>query len=104
MNFFRQAALVNDGQLIVFPLKSDAGYMRGGLIEKSSNDGSTDRLERKDVWDICWASDNPHMLAAMEKGRLYVFRGTNPEEPIASSGYLCSFKVRFHQTLYPNLN
>lgn len=36
-------------------------------------------LERKDVWDLCWADDNPNMFAMMEKTRMYIFRGLDPE-------------------------
>lgn len=48
-------------------------------------------FERKDVWDIKWADDNPELFACMEKTRMYVFRGLEPEEPVTSSGFLCSF-------------
>lgn len=41
-----------------------------------------------------WASDNPELLAIMEKTRMYVLRGLEPEEPILSSGYICSFQVK----------
>ncbi|KAK9889399.1 hypothetical protein WA026_004673 [Henosepilachna vigintioctopunctata] len=51
----------------------------------------TNKLERKDVWAMCWASDNPQLLAIMEKTRMYIFKGCFPEEPISCSGYLCSF-------------
>ncbi|XP_017782759.1 PREDICTED: WD repeat-containing protein 35 [Nicrophorus vespilloides] len=50
------------------------------------------KMERKDVWAMCWASDNPQSLAIMEKTRMYIFKGVNPEEPISSSGYICSFQ------------
>lgn len=50
------------------------------------------RVERKDVWAICWARDNPLLLALMEKTRMYIFRGHDPEEPIACSGYICCFE------------
>lgn len=50
------------------------------------------RVERKDVWAICWARDNPLLLALMEKTRMYIFRGNDPEEPIACSGYICAFE------------
>jgi WD repeat-containing protein 35 len=30
-------------------------------------------------------------IAAMEKTRMYIFRGTEPEEPVLSSGYICGF-------------
>ena len=67
--------------------------------------GTLLKFERKDVWDMCWASDNPELFAMMEKTRMYVFRNMDPEEPIASSGYLCSFQVfvdvfRFYQLKY----
>lgn len=50
------------------------------------------RVERKDVWAVCWASDNPLLLALMEKTRMYIFRGNDPEEPISCSGYICCFE------------
>ncbi|KAI4490168.1 hypothetical protein M0802_010893 [Mischocyttarus mexicanus] len=50
------------------------------------------RFERKDVWAMCWAQDNPLLLAIMEKTRMYVLRGLDPEEPISCYGYICSFQ------------
>ncbi|XP_031786883.1 WD repeat-containing protein 35 [Nasonia vitripennis] len=50
------------------------------------------KFERKDAWAVCWAQDNPKLFAILEKSRMYVFRGLEPEEPIACSGYVCSFK------------
>lgn len=35
--------------------------------------------ERKDVWDMRWAEDNPDLFAMMEKTRMYVFRNMEPE-------------------------
>jgi WD repeat-containing protein 35 len=60
------------------------------------------KFERKDVWAMKWASDNPELLAIMEKTRMYVLRGLEPEEPILSSGYICSFQVkqREHYKIY----
>lgn len=55
--------------------------------------GETSKFERKDVWAMVWASDNPRLLAIMEKTRMYVLRDTEPEEPILSAGYICYFKV-----------
>lgn len=40
------------------------------------------RLERKDVWDMKWAKDNPDLFAMMEKTRMYVFRNLDPEVDI----------------------
>lgn len=45
----------------------------------------------QDVWDMCWAADNPELLAIMEKGRMYVLRGMDPEEPVNSSASLAAF-------------
>lgn len=41
--------------------------------------GEPSRFERKDVWDMKWASDNPDLFAMMEKTRMYVFRNLDPE-------------------------
>lgn len=60
-----------------------------------NNTNSQVNLERKDVWAMCWASDNPNFLAIMEKTRMYVIKGNDPEEPILCSGYICSFQVGF---------
>eukprot|EP00760_Papus_ankaliazontas_P001905 PhM_4_TR10728/c0_g1_i1/m.13047/K19674/WDR35, IFT121; WD repeat-containing protein 35 len=49
-------------------------------------------VERKDVWDMKWATDNPELFAIMEKTRMYIFRGTQPEEPVTSSAHMCTFK------------
>ncbi|XP_063298196.1 WD repeat-containing protein 35 [Pelobates fuscus] len=49
-------------------------------------------FERKDVWDMQWANDNPDLFAVMEKTRMYVFRNLDPEEPIQTSGYICNFE------------
>lgn len=50
------------------------------------------RFERRDVWDLCWAVDNPELFALMEKTRMYIFRNLEPEEPVLCSAYLCHFK------------
>jgi len=49
-------------------------------------------FERKDVWNMRWASDNPDLFAIMEKTRMYIIRGLQPEEPVLSNAYICSFK------------
>lgn len=64
----------------------DLEGVRGG------SEGDILKFERKDVWDIKWASDNPDLFAMMEKTRMYIFRDLEPEEPILSSGYICSFE------------
>ncbi|KAF5296919.1 hypothetical protein FQA39_LY12276 [Lamprigera yunnana] len=57
-----------------------------------NQDGEDIRLERKDVWAMKWSSENPQLLAVMEKTRMYVFKGIYPEEPISAVGYICSFE------------
>lgn len=59
---------------------------------------SDEKFERKDVWAMCWAADNPQSFAVMEKTRMYVFKGLYPEEPISCSGYICNFQVCIVQT------
>ncbi|KAA0185920.1 WD repeat-containing protein 35 [Fasciolopsis buskii] len=46
---------------------------------------------RKDVWDIIFAEDNPQMFAIMEKTRMSIFDGLQPEPPIHTSAFLCRF-------------
>jgi WD repeat-containing protein 35 len=57
-----------------------------------SRPAQTLQFERKDVWNMMWASDNPEMFAVMEKTRMYIFRGLEPEEPVQSSAHICKFK------------
>ena len=59
---------------------------------KGGKEGELVRFERKDVWDMKWASDNPDLFAMMEKTRMYIFRHLEPEEPILSAGYICKFE------------
>ncbi|RNF26815.1 WD repeat domain 35 [Trypanosoma conorhini] len=57
-------------------------------------------FERKDVWNMRWSKDDPELLVVMEKSRMYIFRGTEAEEPVQSCAYVCkfkSFKVRVLQ-------
>ncbi|KAL0027242.1 hypothetical protein WJX77_006308 [Trebouxia sp. C0004] len=49
-------------------------------------------VERKDVWDMLWSEDSPDLFAILEKGRMYIFRGLDPEEPVQSAARLCCFK------------
>lgn len=48
-------------------------------------------FERKDVCDVIWATDNPDLFALIEKNRLYIFRGLDPEEPLTTMGNLGEF-------------
>lgn len=84
-NSSRAAIIDSVGVLSTIDLIDPKDGSRGNLI----NDG---KIDRKDVWAMCWAKDNPHLLALMEKTRMYVLRGADPEEPISCSGYICNFE------------
>ena len=50
--------------------------MRAQVTVPPASPGDTPvRFERKDVWDVRWAEDNPELFAMMEKTRMYVFKG-----------------------------
>ncbi|KAJ3300442.1 WD repeat-containing protein 35 [Borealophlyctis nickersoniae] len=63
----------------------------GSMTKPVETGGKLLDFERKDVWDIKWADDNPELFALMEKTRMYIFRNLDPEEPITCSGYICNF-------------
>lgn len=90
-NSTRAAVIDSTGVLTILDLTTNSG---GSDIQTvgSNNNGNNGRIERKDVWAVCWARDNPQLLAIMEKTRMYVFRGSDPEEPISCSGYICNFE------------
>ena len=71
-------------------LRSGSGF--GSPGSSFARGGRQLDFERKDAWDMVWAEDNPNLFAMMEKTRMYIYRGTEPEEPVLSSGYLCQFK------------
>lgn len=50
-----------------------------GDAEGGTSPGDPSKFERKDVWDMKWANDNPDLFAMMEKTRMYVFRNLDPE-------------------------
>jgi WD repeat-containing protein 35 len=59
--------------------------------ERIYQPGEICEIERKDVWDVKWAIDNPDMFAIMEKTRLYIFKNLVPEEPVTSSSCQSSY-------------
>mmetsp|Transcript_8336 Transcript_8336/g.17822 ORF Transcript_8336/g.17822 Transcript_8336/m.17822 type:complete len:1276 (-) Transcript_8336:992-4819(-) len=82
-NLTKMSVIDINGVLSFFDLTVKAGV--GGT------QGEHLAFERKDAWDMRWADDNPELFAMMEKTRMYIFRGLDPEEPVTSSAYLCSF-------------
>ncbi|XP_012582813.1 PREDICTED: WD repeat-containing protein 35 [Condylura cristata] len=83
----RLAIIDTSGVLIFFDLDARVTDSTGQQVT-----GELLKLERKDVWDMKWARDNPDLFAMMEKTRMYVFRNLDPEEPIQTSGYICNFE------------
>ncbi|KAJ3193848.1 WD repeat-containing protein 35 [Irineochytrium annulatum] len=90
-NSTRLAILDSTGLLKLFELAKKGNLVISTGAAKVDAEGKFLEFERKDVWDVHWATDNPELFAAMEKTRMYVFRNLDPEEPITSSGYVCSF-------------
>ncbi|XP_063186602.1 WD repeat-containing protein 35 isoform X4 [Chroicocephalus ridibundus] len=86
-NSSRVAIIDLSGVLTIFNLDTRVVDSTGQQVI-----GEQLKLERKDVWDMKWAKDNPDLFAMMEKTRMYVFRNLDPEEPIQTSGYICNFE------------
>uniref|UniRef100_A0A8C8VI58 WD repeat-containing protein 35 n=1 Tax=Pelusios castaneus TaxID=367368 RepID=A0A8C8VI58_9SAUR len=84
---YRLAIIDLSGVLTFFDLDTRVADSTGQQVV-----GERLKLERKDVWDMKWAKDNPDLFAMMEKTRMYVFRNLDPEEPIQTSGYICNFE------------
>lgn len=90
----RAAIIDTNGILSLFDLGSPSSdnYGSGEIEAPPTAEGEAGgRFERKDVWDVRWAEDNPLLFALMEKTRMYIFNGLAPEEPVLSSAYICSF-------------
>lgn len=82
-NSTKLSVIDGSGVLCIYELMRQGGEMKVGQRLP---------LERKEVWDLGWANDNPHLFAIMEKTRMYIFRGLDPEEPVVSSGHICRFE------------
>ncbi|MED6241180.1 WD repeat-containing protein 35 [Ataeniobius toweri] len=89
-NSSRLAIIDISGLLTLLELDVHSATDEGTRNQATAGDPS--KFERKDVWDMKWANDNPDLFAMMEKTRMYVFRNLDPEEPIQTSGYICNFE------------
>ncbi|XP_034051333.1 WD repeat-containing protein 35 isoform X2 [Thalassophryne amazonica] len=89
-NSSRLAIIDIAGVLSLLDLEARSSSDNSASSQASAGDPS--KFERKDVWDMKWANDNPDLFAMMEKTRMYVFRNLDPEEPIQTSGYICHFE------------
>lgn len=91
-NSSRLAVINITGVLTLLNLESRPAPANSPGSQASAATGDPAKFERKDVWDMKWANDNPDHFAMMEKTRMYVFRNLDPEEPIQTSGYICNFE------------
>lgn len=73
--FFSRLAIIDIAGVMTL-LDLDAGTASDDA-RRSAGDPS--KFERKDVWDMKWANDNPDLFSMMEKTRMYVFRNLDPE-------------------------
>lgn len=89
-NCQRLAIIDVNNVLSLFDLfaKSESGGNGSG---KGNGLGQHLAMKKKDCWDIVWSKDNPELFACMEKNKMYIFRGEQPEEPVQSSAYICCF-------------
>lgn len=60
-------------------------------VNDIESDGKVYGEERREIWAALWSSDNPEMMAYMEKNRLHIVRGSDKEEPVLNASYLCEF-------------
>lgn len=92
---FRRLAIIDStGVLTLMDISED------NIVKESSSPEDSNSFQRRDVWIMKWASDDPELLAIMEKTRMYVIRGFNPEEPISTSAYIASFEVSYNIAFY----
>lgn len=86
--FSRRLAVIDStGVLTLVDISED------NVVKGSTNLEAINSFQRRDVWTMKWASADPELLAIMEKTRMYVIRGLNPEEPISTAAYIASFEV-----------
>jgi len=98
----RMSVIDINGMMTLYDIEvKPAGMIRQSFSEdrtpavsgsEESQTGQQLDFERKDVWSQRWASDNPDLFAIMEKTRMYIVRGLQPEEPVLSNAYICVFK------------
>ncbi|CAD5234713.1 unnamed protein product [Bursaphelenchus xylophilus] len=58
---------------------------------KDNNAIVVPNFERKDVWGVIWDKDREDTLVCMEKQKVIVIHGTDTEDPVQNTGYLCDF-------------
>ncbi|UJR15120.1 hypothetical protein I4U23_002085 [Adineta vaga] len=63
------------------------------LIDMESKEPRDDitNFKKSDVWNVVWANDLPDSFAIMEKTKISFVRGTETEEAVPCSGYVCDY-------------
>eukprot|EP00056_Hartaetosiga_gracilis_P003229 m.61099 g.61099 ORF g.61099 m.61099 type:complete len:1163 (+) comp11378_c0_seq1:91-3579(+) len=87
-NSTRLAVIDIEGVLTFFDTQVKRTNQETGQVQYGEHIAS---FERKDVWDMMWADDNPELFAMMERSYMYIFRDLDPEEPIPSNSYISHF-------------
>ena len=64
--------------------KSEHAIARAGIKGDSCSSAKTR--------DVRWSDDDENAFAAMEKTKMVVYRGAEPEEPVVSSAHICVFR------------
>ena len=81
------AGICRIARLDAFTIAKQIGNV-SSMAKKSEANSSVIPFELKDTWDFLWSEDDPEMFVVMEKTRLFLYRGFEPEEPVQTSGYL----------------
>lgn len=76
--FFSRLAIIDIAGVMTL-LDLEAGASSDDARRAQLPAGDPCKFERKDVWDMKWANDNPDLFCMMEKTRMYVFRNLDPE-------------------------
>ncbi|CAL8109802.1 unnamed protein product [Orchesella dallaii] len=87
-----QSIFLNSDALQLAMLDNGGHLSICSLSTTTLKTSSIRKYDRKDIWNLIWARDNPSLLCIMEKTRLYVMKNGEVEEPVISSGYLAYFK------------
>ncbi|CAF0786125.1 unnamed protein product [Didymodactylos carnosus] len=63
------------------------------LIDMETKEQRDDitNFKKSDVWNVVWATDLPDCFAVLEKTKLSCVRGTEAEEAVPCSGYICEY-------------
>ena len=89
----RVAILDTSGVLSFYNLETKSAEPMPPQLDssKSVEQQQQHGTEKKDVWDMLWADDNNTMFCCLEKTKMCVLRDGKFEDPVLTSGFICSF-------------